>query len=139
MMVYEFNELRKADIVIIGVSRTFKTPLSIYLGLKEWFVGNIPVIFGIELPPIIYKLPPSKVFCLDTNAKTLTRLRQTRKDFLDGHAGEYGDFDYVRSELMYARNIFNTQPKWNIINVTSKPIEEIALEILTIKGRKRRK
>ena len=128
------NELRKAEIVLLGVSRTFKTPLSIYLAFKEWFVANVPILIGEELPPIIYKLPPSKVFCLDTNARVLTELRRVRQDYLGGALGEYDDIEYVRIELMNARKIYSTQPRWSIINVTSKPIEEIAAEILAIKG-----
>jgi regulator of PEP synthase PpsR (kinase-PPPase family) len=128
------NELRKAEIVLLGVSRTFKTPLSIYLAFKEWFVANVPILMREELQPIIYKLPPSKVFCLDTNARVLTELRHTRQDYLNGALGEYDDIENVKIELMNARKIFSTQPKWSIINVTSKPIEEIAAEILAIKG-----
>jgi len=128
------NELRKAEIVLLGVSRTFKTPISIYLAFKEWFVANVPILIGEELPPIIYQLPPSKVFCLDTNARVLAELRHVRQDYLKRALGKYDDIEYVKIELMNARKIFGTQPKWSIINVTSKPIEEIAAEILAIMG-----
>jgi regulator of PEP synthase PpsR (kinase-PPPase family) len=130
------NELKKAEIVILGVSRTFKTPLSIYLAFKEWFVGNVPIVIGGDLPPIIYKIPPSKVFCLDTNARALAELRRTRQDYLGGAVGDYDDIESVRVELMYARKLYNKNPKWAVINVTNKPIEEIASEILAIKGSK---
>lgn len=133
---HRINNLRKAEIVLIGVSRTFKTPLSIYLAFKEWFVANIPIVLGETLPPIINKLPVSKVFCLDTNAHALSELRRARQDYLKGAIGDYDDIEYVKIELMNARKIFNTQPKWSVINVTSKPIEEIASEILAIKGSK---
>jgi hypothetical protein len=133
------NELRKAEIVLIGVSRTFKTPLSIYLAFKEWFVANVPVILGEDLPPVIYKLPPSKVFCLDTNARELAELRRTRQSYLGGAAGNYDDIESVRVELMYARKLFSKNPKWTVINVTNKPIEEIASEILALKNAKEKK
>jgi [pyruvate, water dikinase]-phosphate phosphotransferase / [pyruvate, water dikinase] kinase len=128
------NELRKAEIVLLGVSRTFKTPLSIYLAFKGWFVANIPIIMGQEFPPIINKLLASNVFCLDTNARALAELRRARQNYLGGAVGDYDDIEYVRMELMYARNIFSKNPGWAIINVTNKPIEEIASEILTLKG-----
>jgi len=131
------NELKKAEIVLLGVSRTFKTPLSIYLAFREWFVANVPIVISEELPPIIYKLPPSKIFCLDTNARALSELRRSRQDYLRGAIGEYDEPEYVRIELMYARKIFSKNPDWSIINVTSKPIEEIASEILTIKSKKK--
>jgi len=128
------NELKKAEIVLLGVSRTFKTPLSIYLAFKGWFVANVPIVMGQEFPPIINKLLASNVFCLDTNALALAELRRARQSYLGGAVGDYDDIEYVRMELMYARNIFSRNPGWAIINVTNKPIEEIATEILTLKG-----
>jgi len=128
------NELKKAEIVLLGVSRTFKTPISIYLAFKGWFVANVPIVIGQEFPPIINKLLASNVFCLDTNARALAELRRARQSYLGGAVGDYDDIEYVRMELMYARNIFSKNPGWAIINVTNKPIEEIASEILTIKG-----
>jgi regulator of PEP synthase PpsR (kinase-PPPase family) len=103
------NELKKAEIVLLGVSRTFKTPLSIYLAFREWFVANVPIVISEELPPIVYKLPPSKIFCLDTNARALSELRRSRQDYLRGAIGEYDEPEYVRIELMYARKIFSLQ------------------------------
>lgn len=128
------NELRKAEIVLLGVSRTFKTPLSIYLAFKGWFVANVPIVMNQEFSPIIKKLLSSNVFCLDTNARALAELRRARQNYLGGAIGEYDDIEYVRMELMYARNIYSKNPGWAIINVTNKPIEEIASEILMLKG-----
>lgn len=131
------NELRKAEIVLLGVSRTFKTPISIYLAFKGWFVANVPIVIAGEVPPIVFRLPARNVFCLDTNARALVELRRARKDYLGGAISDYDNFDYVKMELMYARKIFLKQPKWPLINVTNKPIEEIASEILAIKGSKK--
>jgi len=128
------NELKKAEIVLLGVSRTFKTPLSIYLAFKGWFVANVPIVMGQEMPSIINKLLSSNVFCLDTNARALTELRRARQNYLGGAVGEYDDIEYVRMELMHARKIYSQHPGWAIVNVTNKPIEEIASEILTLKG-----
>lgn len=130
------NELKKAEIVLLGVSRTFKTPLSIYLAFKGWFVANVPIVIGQEVQPIIHKLLSSNVFCLDTNARALTELRRARQNYLGGAIGDYDDIEYVRMELMNARKIYSNQPGWAIVNVTNKPIEEIASEILTLKGKR---
>ena len=130
------NELKKAEIVLLGVSRTFKTPLSIYLAFKGWFVANVPIIMGHEIPPIFSKLHAANIFCLDTNARALAELRRARQNYLGGAVGDYDDIEYVRMELMYARKIFSKQTGWSIINVTNKPIEEIASEILTLKGQR---
>ncbi len=127
------HELDKADIVILGVSRTFKTPLSIYLATKGWFVANIPVVLDIPLPESVYTIEPGKVFCLMTDARHLSLLRNYRHEHLGGNTGNYADFSYVSAELKYARSLFLQHPKWTIINVTSKSIEEIASEIISLK------
>lgn len=129
------NEVHQAEIVLLGVSRTFKTPLSIYLAFKGWFVANIPVIIGMELPPIVYTLSPGKVFCLDTLPHHLTELRRTRHQYLGGEPGDYADLETVRRELMWARDIYRRRPHWQVIYVTNKPIEEIASEVLALKAR----
>ena len=128
------EDLRKAELVLLGVSRTFKTPLSIYLAFKGWFVANVPITLEQEPPALLAKLDPGKVFCLDTNARQLAELRRSRADHLKGAAGEYADQEYVRIELMHARQFYGRYPGWAIINVTNKPIEEIASEILALRG-----
>ncbi len=133
------HELKKAEIVLVGVSRTFKTPLSIYLAFKGWFVANIPIVLDVQPPVSLFEIPPEYVFCLTTNAHHLSTLRQYREEVLGNKTGSYADFDYVRRELIFAHKIYNMQPKWSTIKVTSKPIEEIASEILAIRGSKDRR
>jgi regulator of PEP synthase PpsR (kinase-PPPase family) len=132
------EDLRKAEIVLLGVSRTFKTPVSVYLAFKGWFVANVPIILQHEPPAILSRLPPDRVFCFDTNARQLAELRRARHDYLKGAAGEYADQEYVRIELMDARKYYYGHPGWTIINVTNKPIEEIATEVIATRGRTRK-
>jgi len=129
------EDLRKAEIVLVGVSRTFKTPLSIYLAFKGWFVANVPIVMNQPAPPILDKIPPNRVFGLDTNARELAELRRARSDYLKGAAGSYADPEYIRIELMQARKFYAQHPGWAVVNVTNKPIEEIASEILAVRGR----
>ena len=132
------EELHNADIVLLGVSRTFKTPLSVYMANRGWKVANIPVILDIPLPDIVYELPPKRIFCLTTYPNRLAELRLVRNKHLGGFAGSYSDRSYVRKELNYALRIYRTRPKWSIVNVTNKPIEEISSDILSnIRRRKR--
>ena len=126
------HELDKADILLLGVSRTFKTPLSVYMAHKGWFVANIPIILGIPLPSIVFELPPEKIFCLTTYSKRLTTLRESRDKHLGGFTGNYASQSHVHKELDYARKIFRMHPKWKVLNVAHKPIEEISSEILSI-------
>jgi len=121
-----------AEIVLLGVSRTFKTPISIYLAFKGWLVANVPVVLNMPIPDIVYKLPPEKVFCLTTNPSILSRLRNVRNEYLQGTAPEYASYEYVKKEIRYASGLFNAQSNWNKVKVTAKPIEEIANNILKI-------
>lgn len=126
------EELHKAEIILLGVSRTFKTPLSIYLAFKRWYVANVPIVLGIPAPAIIYKVPPDRVFCLTTYPNRLAQLRKARQERLGGTPMDYANPDYVKRECLYASQIFSGQPKWQQINVTSKSIEEIAAEIVAL-------
>jgi hypothetical protein len=124
--------LHKAEIVLIGVSRTFKTPLSIYLAFKGWFVANVPIVLGIEPPAELFTLEPEKVICLTNNVHNLSTLRHSRLEKLNMGTDTYANPAYVNRELMYAQSVFNRQRKWPVVKVTNKPIEEIASEILAI-------
>lgn len=125
------EELDKADIILLGVSRTFKTPISVYMAHKGWKVANIPIILGFPLPEIIFKIPTKRVFCLTTNPTSLSSLRQVRDKHLGGGTGDYSNRSYVQKELNYALRMYKLHPHWAIINVTNKPIEEISSEILS--------
>jgi len=125
-----FNELTKAEIIILGVSRTFKTPLSIYLAFKGWFVANMPIILDIDLPDQIFEVPAKKIIALTTNPQRLSALRRAREDHLKKATGDYAEVKFVQKELEYAMDIFRKNPHWHRIEVTNKPIEEIASEIL---------
>lgn len=126
------HELDKADIILLGVSRTFKTPLSIFLAFRGWLVGNVPIILDMPLPPILDKVPPAKVFGLTTDARTLSELRQVRARHLGGATGRYADLAFVEKELAYASHLYESHPSWRVVDVTNKPIEETASEILAI-------
>jgi regulator of PEP synthase PpsR (kinase-PPPase family) len=128
------NEYNRAEIVLVGVSRTFKTPLSIFLAYKGWFVANYPVVMGAELPDSLSKMPYGTVFGLTTQAHDLSGLRMARQEHLGGANEDYTSVDFVRKELNYAQRIFN-RFEWPVIQVTNKPIEEIAAEILAVKRR----
>jgi [pyruvate, water dikinase]-phosphate phosphotransferase / [pyruvate, water dikinase] kinase len=126
------HELDKAEIILVGVSRTFKTPLSIYLAFKGWYVANIPLVLDINPPEILFKVPPEKVFGLMTNPIRLATLRKARHEYLGNSTGNYANPDYVKREVNYSKRLFASNPKWQIITVTNKPIEEISTEIIAL-------
>ncbi len=125
------EELDKAEIVILGVSRTVKTPVSIYLAHKGWLVANIPIVFGMEPPGDLFMIPPERVFCLTTSPNHLAELRKVREKHLGGNLGDYAKPSFVMKELEYADSIYKRQARWTKIDVTNKPIEEISMEILS--------
>ena len=129
-----YYEYERAEIILVGVSRTFKTPLSIFLAFKGWLVANYPVVLGVEPPEILSKLPTGSVFGLTTQPGDLSSLRTVRQQYLGGNIGEYSTLEFVKRELNYSANLFNKY-QWPVISVTNKPIEEIAAEILAIKRR----
>lgn len=129
------HELDKADLILLGVSRTFKTPLSIYLAIKGWLVANVPIVLDMDPPSILNRIDPKKVIGLTTYPSRLVQLRQSRHEHLGGGTGNYATHEYVTRELRYAHSIYQLHPKWAVINVTSKAIEEIASEILSVYNR----
>ncbi len=126
------NELDRAEIILVGVSRTFKTPLSIYLATKGWFVANVPIVLKMPLPEILDQLSPERIFGLRADPIRLSQLRIVREQRLHSSTGDYAKPEHVAQEMAYAMRLFNKHPKWAIIDVTSKPIEEIASEIITL-------
>jgi len=128
------HELPQAEIVLVGVSRTFKTPLSVYLAFKGWFVANVPIVLKTKPPPALFNLLHGRVFGLTIDPVRLAEFRRVRHERLGGATGEYAELDFVRREVEYALSIFRSQHGWPVVNVTDKPIEEIASEILALVG-----
>lgn len=125
--------LTKAEIVLAGVSRTFKTPLSMYLAFKGWFVANVPMVPEIAPPTQLKLLQPGVVIGLTMQARRLAALRSARGEFLFGLPTGYTELDSVRRELIDALRYYESEPAWPVIDVTGKPIEEIAETILAIR------
>jgi regulator of PEP synthase PpsR (kinase-PPPase family) len=130
------DTIGQAEIILLGVSRTFKTPLSIYLAFRGWYVANVPIILNYPIPDEVLQISGQKIFCLTTYPSRLAQLRRAREERLKGKTGEYADPVYVRKEINYANLIFNAHPDWQKINVTSKSIEEIAAEIVALLPKK---
>jgi len=125
-------KIKNADVILAGVSRTGKTPLSIYLAMFGWKVANVPIVPGIKPPDTLYKVDPKRVFGLDISIIYLIAQRANRLNRLKLK----GESDYinrkkVRDELDYAKSIFNNGG-FTILNVTNRPIEHTANEIVTM-------
>jgi len=127
----EPRNLRKADLVLTGVSRTSKTPLSTYLAGRGLKVANVPLVLGVSPPPELEEVPGTKVIGLTIDPDLLMDIRRKRLEQLGMPVDtSYGMRDHVKSELEFAHTIFRRHPDWMIINVTNRAIEETATVIL---------
>lgn len=112
------QNLHKAEIVLAGVSRTGKTPLSIYLAQKGYKVANVPIVIGVELPNTLFEVEPEKVFGLTINPVVLHTIRKARAKslgFCEEIRSNYSEMDHVRAELEFAGKIFAQNPAWPVI------------------------
>ena len=128
------RNLHKADIVLVGISRTSKTPLSTYLAQRGFKTANVPLVMGIEPPPELFRVDQRRVFALRIDPETLFRIRQRRLESLGMPADTaYGMRDHIQQETGYAEKLFSDNAHWPIIDVTHKAIEESAGELLTLR------
>lgn len=129
------NGILEADVILIGVSRTSKTPTCMYLaqhrGIKA---GNIPLVMGVNPPKELFEIPSSKVVGLVIDPEILIGIRTTRLEALGLPAeSDYASFGRIREEIEYAESIMN-RIKCPIVNVSKKAIEETAGDIFSLIG-----
>jgi len=120
--------LPNADIVLVGVSRTSKTPLSMYLGYLGWKVANVPIVKGIEPPPELFAVDSAKVVGLTIDAHRLAEIRAERIQLMGGDR-RYASLTEIYDELEYAADI-HRRLGCPVIDVSELSIEEIAQRIL---------
>jgi regulator of PEP synthase PpsR (kinase-PPPase family) len=133
------EELEQADVVLIGVSRTSKTPTSIYLANRGIKVANIPVVPDCPLPPELEGLSGPLVVGLTIGPEPLVQIRMNRLNQLRLEdqpqagpvGGDYAELENVRAELVYARRLF-ARYGWPVIDVSRRSVEETAAAILQL-------
>jgi regulator of PEP synthase PpsR (kinase-PPPase family) len=129
----EPRNLPKADLVLVGISRTSKTPLSTYLAQRGLKVANVPLVLGVDPPEELSQVDDRKVFGLIVQPDMLMRIRQARLSHLGmPQDSSYGTRQHIDEELSYSREIFREHPDWPVIDVTNKAVEETAADILRI-------
>lgn len=123
--------IKESDLLILGVSRTGKTPLSMYIANKGFKVANIPLIPEVEPPEVIKSIPSSRIVGLVISAEKLIQIRQERLRLLglEPSASAYASPERVRRELMDATKYLQSL-RARICDVTDKAVEEVAQEIL---------
>jgi len=124
------QNLHQADIVVTGVSRCGKTPLSVYMAMFGWKVANVPLIEGIDPPKELFEVDKNRVFGLNINLNHLVIQRQKRwKTFGSLQNNNYVDSRLVGKELQYANFLFK-RGGFTKINISNKAIESTANEII---------
>jgi regulator of PEP synthase PpsR (kinase-PPPase family) len=124
------ENLQQADLVLVGVSRTSKTPLSIYLSHKGYKVANVPLVKGISPPEELFKIDQGKIVALTIDPEALMKIRKERLSRMGRDpASEYASIQHIREELEWAREIFQRHRRWPLFDVTNKALEETASEI----------
>ena len=122
----------KSDIVVLGISRTSKTPLSMYLANKNIKVANVPLVPEIPIPDEVFKIDPKKIIGLTNNPEKLNSIRQERLKALGlSSDASYANVERILQELDYAEKIVK-KVGCPVINVSNKAIEETAGIIIDI-------
>jgi regulator of PEP synthase PpsR (kinase-PPPase family) len=122
--------LGDADIVLVGVSRTSKTPLSIYLGYLGYKTANVPLVKGIDPPETLFRVDPGKIVGLTIDAKRLSEIREERIRWMRGDR-KYANLVEIYDELDYAAQV-HRRLGCPVIEVSELSIEEIALRIVRL-------
>lgn len=123
----------EADVVLVGVSRTSKTPLSVFLSHKGFKVANVPLVLDRDPPESLWAVDPRRVFGLTIDPAALQTIRQDRLQTMRmSDRTNYGQLDYILAELDFAHDLFSRNRDWPVIDVTGKAVEETAATILKV-------
>ena len=129
--------LEDADIVLVGVSRTSKTPLSIYLGYLGYRTANVPVVKGIQPPEALFTLDPKKIVGLTIDAERLAEIRTDRARRLGGNNRRYRDLPEIYDELDAAEKL-HKRLGCPVIEISELSIEETAARVIQVVEQRRR-
>tara|TARA_Y100000816_G_C25574377_1_gene309412 strand:- start:84 stop:512 length:429 start_codon:yes stop_codon:yes gene_type:complete len=126
------DDLKNADVILLGVSRTSKTPTSIYLANRGYKTINIPLVLNQQLPEDLLSNKKACVIGLIADPERLADIRRNRVAIMNDHKlKEYTDIDFIKNEVNDSKNLFKKN-NWPTIDVTRRSVEETAASILKI-------
>lgn len=132
------QNLRRADMVLIGLSRTSKTPLSMYLAHKAYKVANVPLVPEIPPPKELFEIDQEKVFALIVDLNSLVRVRHQRLRVLGlPPDADYAARENIARELRWCREFYARHPTWPVVDTSGRAVEETAAEIIRIMKERR--
>lgn len=120
-----------ADIVLVGLSRTSKTPTSFFLAQQGFKVINIPIVPSIALPKEIYQADQTKIICLTMNPEVLQKVRLSRMKHYHTDSS-YTDIRKIFEEVEDVYSLCAKNRKWKIVDTTNKSVEETSREIISL-------
>lgn len=122
------DNLEAADIILIGISRTSKTPLAVYLSLKGLKTLSYQIKLDQKLPPEFNHIPQEKIYALTTDPKVLQEVRSglKKKDT------DFADSKQLDLEVSWAKKIYDQNPRWPVFDVSNKTLEEVGVEIIRL-------
>ena len=126
------SSMSEADIILVGVSRTSKTPTSIYLANKGFKVANIPLVANTHLPEELFGFKKPIIIGLIKDPRSLMQVRQTRLKMMgESNQTSYDDINHIKFEISQARLIF-TKYAWPSIDVSRRSVEETSASVIKI-------
>jgi regulator of PEP synthase PpsR (kinase-PPPase family) len=128
--------LTEADVVLVGVSRTSKTPLSMYLGYLGYKTANVPLVKGIDLPATLFEIDQTKIVGLTIDAERLQEIRKQRARRLGGNQRAYAELVEIYGELEEAETI-HRRLGCPVIEISDLSIEETAARVIRLVERRR--
>jgi [pyruvate, water dikinase]-phosphate phosphotransferase / [pyruvate, water dikinase] kinase len=127
------DTIHEADVVLVGISRTSKTPTTMYLAQQGYFVGNVALAYGLDLPLELLALPEKKVVGLTIEPSQLVEIRTRRQREWKMGDTSYNEMETVDREVAWSRKLFARQG-WRTLNVTNQAIEETAARLVELVG-----
>jgi regulator of PEP synthase PpsR (kinase-PPPase family) len=131
-------ELENADVILLGISRTSKTPTCVYLANRGVKAANVPIVPGIALPGRLFNVDAPLIVGLTASPERLVTVRRNRLATLkEERATSYVDEESVRAEVLHAQKLYEKHG-WPVIDVTRRSIEETAAAVLNLLAERRR-
>ncbi len=126
------ENLDKADVVLLGVSRSSKSPVCQMLSMSGLRAANVPLILEVPPPAEIFKIDPRRVFMLKIKPDRLRIIRDSRlKEMKDENNSTYADHRYIAKEMAMVETLLYRNPAWTSVEVTMRAVEEITAVILS--------
>lgn len=127
------QNLKRADMILVGLSRTSKTPLSMYLAHKGYRVANVPLVPEIPAPKELFEVDQEKIYALIIDLNSLVRVRHQRLRQLGlPPDAEYAARENIARELRWCREFYARHPTWPVVDTSGRAVEETAAEMVRI-------